>query len=253
MVPEKSQVSIRPEDFVDALPMPIDANFLWKESRFNLFDYVNRAGDVVATTTAARITFANEATGEEMVQQYSVSDPKRFIPSEDGKTLVPMVPGANSLNKSSNFFVLMKHLEQSGGGELLGADISLLDGLVTHNIGVPEPVRSGLVRAEPAEGVRRARTLAVPDKVIKMPGGKKAAKKAGVTAPPDAGVLSTTLGMLTEMVATEGEASKKGLASKAFREKQPAVAKFVYEGLTEAVLAENGYTVDANDVITAIA
>ena len=175
------RASLRASDFVDALPMPIDGNFTWKESRFAFFDYVKKTGEKVATTTAARIIFASEG-GEEYTQHYSVGDPSRVTPSEDGKSLV-LVGDGSALNKSSNFFILMKALEDAGlPDDFLGDDISVLDGMITHNIGVPEPKRAGLetTTAREASG-RGPRTLAVPDEVIKMPG--KGGKAAGNCCP----------------------------------------------------------------------
>src|SRR3990170_8564334 len=97
-------VSIRPSNFVEGGAVPVDKNLLWKECRFNLFDYTRKSGEVVATTVAAKITYVDD-DGTEYDQQYSVGDPERFMPSKDGKTLIATVEGS-SLSKSSNFYIL---------------------------------------------------------------------------------------------------------------------------------------------------
>ena len=60
--------SLRASDFVDALPIPIDGDFTWKDPGFCLFDYKKKTGEVVATTTAGRVTFVGE-DGTEYIQQ----------------------------------------------------------------------------------------------------------------------------------------------------------------------------------------
>jgi len=248
---KERKASLRVGDFVDALPMPIDANFEWKESRFALFDYTKKDGTVVATTTAARVTFAS-VDGQEFIQHYSVGDPQRVLPASDGKSLVMQGDNTN-LNKSSNFFILLKALEDAGlPEEFLGDDFSVLEGMVTHNIGVPEPKREGL-REAPAEGAaRRVRVLAVPDEVISLPGaakkgGKAVGKKAGV---PTEDLLPEAIAMLSELVTTSGtDVTRKELASAAIKTRRAPIATLAFK-LTDEQLAEAGFVVDGEGVIT---
>lgn len=246
MANEKT-ASLRASDFVDALPMPIDGNFTWKECRFAFFDYVKKTGEKVATTTAARIAFLSEG-GEEQIQHYSVGDPSRVVPSGDGKTLV-LQGGSAALNKSSNFFVLMKALEDAGlPDDFLGDDISVLDGLVTHNIGVPEPKRAGLETTVAREAAGRGpRILAVPDEIISMPGKKgKAAAKAAPAEDlvPEAMVL---VGELLEK--TPDGVDRKTIASAAIKDKKAPIATLAFK-LTDEQFAEYGYVVDDAGNIT---
>lgn len=243
------KASLRASDFVDALPMPIDGNFEWKECRFAFFDYVKKSGEKVATTTAGRVTFGSES-GEEYVQHYSVGDPSRVTPSEDGKTLVLQGDGV-ALNKSSNFFILMKALEDAGlPDDFLGDDFSVLDGMVTHNIGVPEPKRAGLdtQAAREASG-RGPRILAVPDEIVKMPGkGKAAAAKKAAATTED--LVPEAMAMLTELLAESPDGvERKALASHAIKQKRAPVATLAFK-LTDEQLAENGFVVDDKGVIT---
>ncbi len=243
-------VSIRPSEFVEGGAVPVDKNLLWKECRFNLFDYVNKAGEVVATTIAARIKFVDD-DGTEYDQQYSAGDPNRFAPSKDGKTLEPLTP-SESLSKSSNYYVLMNALINAGFPEnKLGDDISVLDGLYTHNIGIPEPKRSGLVR-EPKEGARE-KVISVPDSIIKLPWenkGKGAAKgSAPAAADADAGDAGAdALAMVTEMLAETDKVTRQQVATKAIRGKNQPIAKLVFSPKFAEVLTEAGFTLDGEDI-----
>ena len=240
------KASLRTKDFVDALPMPIDGNFEWKENRFALFNYTKRDGTVVATTTAARVTFAN-ASGEEFVQHYSVGDPARVLPSKDGKSLVLMGDNTN-LNKSSNFFILVKALEDAGlDAEYLSDDFTALDGLVTHNIGVPEPKREGLARAA-SETPGRIRVLAVPDEIISLPGEKRG--KGKKPAPPTEDLVDEATAMIAELTADGASVTKKDIASHAIRAKRAPIATLVWK-LTEEQLAEAGFVVDGDAISAA--
>jgi len=243
------KASLRVGDFVDALPIPIDGNFEWKECRFALFDYTKKTGEVVATTTAARVTYQNKS-GEEFVQHYSVGDPQRVTPSSDGLSLV-LIGDNQNLNKSSNFFVLMKALEDAGLPEdFLGDDFSALEGMVTHNIGVPEPKRAGLARPEPAEGAR-TRILPVPDEIVTMPGGKKSGKAPGKKAESAEGLVAEAMAMLAELTADGKGVTRKDLASHAIKAKRAAVATAAFK-LTDEQLAEGGFVADDDGLINSV-
>jgi len=234
--------SLRASDFVDALPMPIDGNFSWKECRFALFDYTKKSGEKVATTTAARVTYESKG-GEEFVQHYSVGDPARVLPSSDGKSIVMQGDNAN-LNKSSNFFVLMKALEDAGlPDDFLGDDFSVLEGMVTHNIGVPEPTRAGLARPALAEGATvRIRVLPVPDEIVTMPGkkGKGVVKKAAASDD----LVPEAMAMLDKLLEDNPDGvERKAIASAAIKAKKAQIATLAFK-LTDEQLAEYGYLVE---------
>jgi len=252
-------VSIRPSQFVEGGAVPVDRNLLWGPCRFNLFDYTKKDGTVVATTVAAKIHFKDDE-GTEYDQEYSAGDPKRFAPSADGKTLEALTSSEN-LSKSSNYYVLMNALINAGFPEnKLGEDISILDGLYTHNIGIPEPKRSGLVR-ETAEGARE-RVISVPDSIIKLPWenkGKGAGKvapapakaKAAAAAPDeeDAGNAGAdALAMVTEMLAAADKVTRQQVATKAIRSKNQSVAKLVFSPKFAEVLTEAGFSLDGEDI-----
>ena len=246
-------VSIRPSEFVEGGAVPVDKNLLWKECRFNLFDYTTKAGDVVASTIAAKIKYVDDE-GTEYEQQYSAGDPNRFAASADGKTLEPLT-SSESLSKSSNYYVLMNALINAGFPEnKLGDDISVLDGLYTHNIGIPEPKRSGLVR-EPKPGAREP-VISVPDSIIKLPwenkGKAAAAKSKAVVADieeEDAGDAGAdALTMVTKMLSDSDKVTRQQVATKAIRSKNQPVAKLVFSPKFAEVLTEAGFTLDGEDI-----
>ncbi len=246
----EKRASLRTSDFVDALPMPIDGNFNWKEARFALFEYTKKDGTVVATTTAARITYES-GDGQEFVQHYSVGDPTRVMPSADGKGLA--MQGDNvALNKSSNFFVLMKALEDAGLPEdFMDNDITVLETMVTHNIGAAEPKRAGLARQEPEEG-GRIRILPVPDEIVTMPGkGKKlaAGKKPGA---PSEEIIPEAMALVAELLAENPDGiERKEIAAAAIKAKKAQVATMAFK-LTEVQLAEHGYVLnEAGKIVSA--
>jgi len=245
------RVSIRPSEFVEGGAVPVDRNLLWKECRFNLFDYTKKDGTVVATTVAAKIKFVDD-DGAEYEQQYSAGDPNRFAPSADGKTLEALTESVN-LSRSSNYYILMNALINAGFPEnKLGEDISVLDGLYTHNIGLPEPKRSGLVRVT-AEGARE-RVISVPDSIIKLPWENKGkgVAKAKVTAAPaeeDAGdAEADALAMVTEMLVDADEVTRQQVATKAIRSKKQPVAKLVFSPKFAEVLTGAGFLLDGEKI-----
>lgn len=245
-------VSIRPSEFVEGGAVPVDRNLLWKECRFANFDYTKKDGTVVASTISAKIVYQDD-DGTEYTQHYSAGDPERFQPSTDGKTLEALSESAN-LSKSSNYYILMNALINAGFPEnRLGEDISVLDGLYTHNIGLPEPKRSGLVR-EATEGARE-RVISVPDSIIKLPWenkGKAAPAKAKATAAPteeDAGDADAdALAMVTEMLADADKVTRQQVATKAIRSKNQPAAKLVFSPKFAEVLAEAGFTLDGEEI-----
>ncbi len=258
-------VSIRPSDFVEGGAVPVDRNLTWKECRFTLFTYTKKDGTPVATTTAARINYQDD-DGQEFIQHYSAGDPERFVPSEDGKTLVP-AGDAQSLSKSSNFYLLMNALINAGFPEnKLTGDLAVLDGLYTYNIGLPEPKRTGLRREEPAEGARE-RVLSVPSQILRLPWEKgkgkvaaapaKAAGKAATAAiEEDAGggdVSGKVMALVAKSLADGGEVTRQQLATKVFKEfaKDPAkdaVARYIFSAEFQAALVGGGYVVDGEKI-----
>lgn len=253
-------ISIRPSDFVEGGIVPINRNLLWEKCRFILFDYTRKDGTVVATTTSAEISYKDD-DGQESVQQYSVGDPERFQPSPDGKTLVA-TGEAQSLSKSSNFYLLLNALISAGFPEnRLSDDISTLDGLYTYNIGLPEPKRSGLAR-QVVEGEQvREKVISVPSRVLRLPGEKGKGKTVTktTTATPGAGeedsgeLEAKALDFVAGHLDSEGNTTRQKVATAVFKElaKDPdkdGIASIIYKPEFAAVLLANGYAVSGEDI-----
>jgi len=256
-------VSIRPSDFVEGGAVPVDKNLTWKECRFNLFDYTRKSGEIVATTVAARITYVDDDGGE-YVQQYSATDKERFQPNpaDGGKTLIA-VGTAQALSKSSNFYILLNALINAGFPENRipeNGDISVLDGLYTFNIGLPEPKRSGLTRVVAEGETPRERVISVPSQILRLPWEKKGAKgkttaKAAKPAEEEEegdDVTALALAFVAKHL-VDGETTRQKLAVAVFKDlaKDPnkdAIATLMFKPEFQGALLANGYTVEGEKI-----
>ena len=61
-------ISLKPSEFTEGGAVPVDRNLIWKECRFNIFDYTKKDGTIVAQTTSARIKYIDD-DGAESEQQ----------------------------------------------------------------------------------------------------------------------------------------------------------------------------------------
>ncbi len=257
-------VSIRPSEMVEGGAVPVDRNLLWKECRFVLFDYQGKA----PATTAGRITLVDD-DGQESLQHYSAADPARFIPSQDGKTLVA-VGTAQFISKSSNFHVLMNAVVNAGFPENRlpeSGDISVLDGLYAYHIGMPEPKRSGLARPAQADGTAaREKILSIPSKILRLPWEKvKSGTKATTTAAkPTAKVAAAeeesgeditaqAVAFIGKAVEESGSITRQDLAVRVFKDlaKDPnrdAIATLIFSPTIQATLLANGFTVKGETI-----
>lgn len=257
-------ISIRPSEFIEGGAVPVDRNLLWKECRFNIFDYTRKDGTVVATTTAAKIVYEDDE-GNEYTQQYSVAGVDRFLPCKDGKGVYPasmteeqfskLSPDEQAqyrLPKSSNFSVLMNAVINAGFPENRLTDITSLEGLYAHHIGIPEPKRAGLVR-ETTEGARE-KVISVPDTIIRLPWeGKKASPaKSKATAATDeeftSDAESAALAMVTEMLADNDKITRQQVATKAIRAKNQQVAKLVFSPRFNQILEDAGLILEGEEI-----
>lgn len=257
-------LGLKPSEFVEGGIVPQDKNLTIKEARFNLFDYVNKAGEVVATTVALRVKTVDDDGGE-YEQQYSVGAPKDFSPSvdnenpaRDGKYIIS-ITGKEGLGKSSNFYILMNNLVNAGFPEnKLGDDISVLDGLYAYWIAIPEPKRLGLNRPTPAEGARE-RVLSVPSQIHRLPWekkttGKGAAKGAGKAASD--GLVEKAVELVAHLVdaADDNTVNKTAVAQSIFKTHakdagtRDGLMQLVYTAVFDKALVDAGFTVDGQDI-----
>jgi hypothetical protein len=243
-------VSIRPSDFVEGGLKTVDHDLTWKNPHFALFDYTNKEGVKVGETTVAMLVTYITEDGSEQEQAYSAGDPARFQPSKDGKRLEPVVEGTN-LSKSSNYFILMSALINAGFPEnKLSDDVSILDGLVAHHIGLPVKERAGLNQPA-ADPNKRPKVLSVPSAIIKLPWEKKAGKGAGKASGTDA--TAQTVAFIGELVEAEGSVTRQEAAQAVFKKlaKDPnrdAVAAAIYSSGIQAALVAAGFTVKGEEI-----
>ncbi len=255
-------ISIRPSEAVEGGAVPVDRNLTWKECRFNLFDYTKKDGSIVqkqdgsgpATTTALRVTLVDD-DGLEMEQQYSAGDPERFVPSEDGMTLVA-VGSATSLSKSSNLYLLLNALVNAGFPENKipeDGNCGVFEGLYAYHIGMPMPKRSGLAQVAPVEGAR-VPLISVPSEIHTLPwDAKKGARKGTKAATPAAGAEDTdasadAVTLVTKLLEDADAVTRQAVATAAIKGKQKAVAKLVFTDEFEVALMANGMSLDGEDI-----
>lgn len=253
-------ISLKLEAFTEGGAVPVDRNLTWKHPRFELFDYKNRAGEVVASTVALHITLVDD-DGNEYEQMYSVGDPARFQPNPDdgGKTLLPITEGA-AVSKSSNFHLLLSNTVNAGFPQNRlsdDGDVSIFDGLYAHHFGLPEPVRTGLRRE--VDPNARPRVISVPDKIIRLPWDKKGGAKTATAVKAKTGggdgeadVAALAVSFIGKHL-VDGETSRKAVGAAVFRElaKDPnkdAIAAFIFTDDCKVALMEAGYTVDGEKI-----
>ena len=263
------KVSLRPSDAVEGGAVPADKTLVIVGSRFALWDYMGKA----KTTTAAKIDF-KEDDGTEHTHYYSVGDPERFAPSEDGKTLVA-VGTAAALSKSSNFVLFMTALVNAGFPEnKVGEDISSLEGLKAYYIGQKPPTRSGLAQNAPVEGQKvYEKVILVPSVIIKLPWEKADRKNvpAAGKALPKAEAETTTesseesseddvttaaVEFIGKVVKAEGgSTTRQKVAQAVFKDKELAkngtrdgIASAIFAPGTSAALVGAGFTVKGETI-----
>lgn len=227
--------------------------------RWGNFDYVNKAGETVATTFAALITYKKPDGTEETVP-YSAGDPNKWSASEDGKKAINADNPDAQFNQSSNAYILFSNLVSAGFPENRmpdDGDISVLEGLVTYNIGIPEPTRAGLKNAEPRPDGRQ-RILSVPSKIIQLPGDKKSNKAGRATvkkAPAEDVDVSEELGTFVsaQVEKAGGTITRQKLAMAVLKEKagdpnKDAMTKAIYAKDFKDILLANGLELDGENV-----
>lgn len=248
----KGGVSLRPSEMVEGGAVPVDQNLTWERCRFELFSYTGKDGVAKGPPTVAFHASYRNDEGTEYEQYYSVGSPERFQPSKDGKILIP-VTESQALSKSSNFAVLMSNLVSAGFPEdRIGEDISVLDGLYTFNIGIPEPKRVGLERA-PAEGAR-PKILSVPSQIIKLPWEKKAAGKSRAAG---AGDPAEEAAKLVVEIMGDTESISRAKAAARFPGKlagnpnAEAISEALFGDEIEQALAKKGLILDGENIVSA--
>jgi hypothetical protein len=191
-------VSLKPCDAVEGGGLLDDVDVKITESRFAMFDYGGKAQPVPA------IMWKLDAMdgGEPVTQYWSIGKSLDWMPSDDGKELMP-IGRATQLVSSSNGMLLLSSLVNAGLPESkLGADISVLDGMECHVNRVAAPVRKGLANQ------KENQTILVVTKIHKLPWEKDSGKNTSKQQPKGSAksrsaAKSNSSGPDTEAVATE--------------------------------------------------
>lgn len=205
-----------------------------EEAEFVMFDFNGKAP---IPSPTARFKLVGE-DGEGHEQYWSVG--KDFAPSDDGDSLVP-TGTATSINKGSNFGILMSSIVEAGyPANRLTASIGDMVGMVAHFSRVAAPKRS-IVKAPRADGKVYEDTILVVSKIHQLPWEKAAAKGKGtakgkgaaspVSASIDDELVEAVQGILLEK---GGEVTRQQLAAAAFQAlkdnpNRNAMVKRVYE------------------------
>lgn len=146
-----ARVSMKRDNFAAGGVLP-EGDYLVKESNFRNFTYVNKSGATGATTTAYGLGLQSVTkqgnswvpSGDDQNQNWSIGDPGKYMPSEDGNFC--LVAGGGSLPLGSNFFQLYDSMVNAGLPEdqwdKIGA--ALLVGCVVHITHIKAPDRSAL-------------------------------------------------------------------------------------------------------------
>lgn len=204
-----------------------------KECSFVLYDY---NGKVPTPNPALRMLLKDADTGEEYEQYWSIGNSKDWVPSENGKELVP-VGSASSLKTNSNGMVFLTSLVNAGFPEdKIGDNVGVFEGMVAHFIRVAAPKRTGLEKQKRDDGKDFEATILTVDQITKLPWEK--AKAAGAPGGAKAG-------------AGAGAGAKAGTSTTTTATSSPDLAAKAQE-LVMQVLSENPDGITRKDLPTKI-
>lgn len=160
-------VSLKPSDAVAGGGLLDDEDVKIVESKFTMFDYGGKAQPVPALMWKL-----DRMDGTDPISQYwSMGKALDWIPSDDGKELVP-IGRATELIESSNGMLLITSVINAGIPESkLGDDATIFEGMECHVNRIAAPVRKGLNQAE-------GKTILTVTKIHKLPWEKAAATPA---------------------------------------------------------------------------
>lgn len=184
-------ISLKPEDAIQGGLLQ-DVTVEITTARFEQWDYNGK----VQPVPSLHLGMKDTESGEVYDQYWSSGSGKDYVPSEDGKNLIP-TGSQTGLRKSSNCYLLMESVVSSGFPvDKLGNDISVLEGMVAYMVRVPAPEHKGLEKKTREDGKVFEQTVMVVGKIIKLPW--EAAKPAGApgkgagAAKPGAGKSAAT-------------------------------------------------------------
>jgi hypothetical protein len=172
---EVRYASFNPEAFVQGGTLLDDADVIVRNPRITHFTYPGGK----STTTALVLEF-EDAESKKHEQPYSIGQPEKFAPSDDGSKVL-LTGTATAINKSSNFAQFIASLINSGVPVSLFQtdDIKAIDGLRIHVNAVAQKDKSGNV-VKNDKGYDR--TVLLATKLIALPGEKPKSGGAKATA-----------------------------------------------------------------------
>ena len=217
-------VSLSPDDFTEGGGLVDDVDVVFKECRFDLFDY---NGKIAQGVPSLKLSLELE-DGEEAEQYYSMGSANDWMPSEDGKQLIA-VGKAEHIRVTSNGGIFLKSLIDAGfPPEKLDDDISVLDKMEAHMVRVPAPKRPGLKRNKREDGRDFEETILIVSEIKTLPWESKGKAKGKAPAKgktqskskaKDTGsdVDSVATETILAILADEGSITKKELPAKIFQ------------------------------------
>lgn len=240
-------LSTRPSDAIEPGIVPVDCNMEVKDAEFTIWDYQGKGQQ----TVAAKLTLVDDE-GAEYEQYYSVGPPDKFVPSGDGKMVLPATDTVKGISTTCNYMDFQNGLISAGFPEnKLGTDISVIVGLYAHWIGKPQRERKGIPGG--------TMPLPVPDKVLRLPGekgGKTAAapKTAAPAAEASADVIGALVELAKEVVEEQGGTTTfKKLAAEIYSRRaddpnKDAMLEAVFGDELKVELMSGGLTVKGSDI-----
>lgn len=179
-------IGLGPSTFVEGTGLISDVDAAFKEVEFVLWDY---NGKIPEPAPALRALLGVE--GEEVEQYWSAGSAREFVPSDDGKMLLPVGSQAG-LNKNCNAVQLLQSIADAGFEDAehkIEDDISIFEGMIAHVVRVPAPKRPGLAKPARADGRVYEDQVLVVDSIIKLPWESEKGKKAAPKEETEAGPL----------------------------------------------------------------
>lgn len=172
------------------------------KARYAPWDYM---GELDHHVLAVALTIKPDEDDEPFVQYYSAGDLEHFVPSNDGKTSVPLdsetatpeqlegiyalrVGKREQLANSSNWATFVQNLiEAKFPKDRLKAAVSFVEGTYGHFNRIPQKKRSGIVAAPAKEGKTRRNDILVMTEIkgfVKPGAAATPAQGAAPKAPP---------------------------------------------------------------------
>lgn len=174
-------ISLSPETYGESGLLD-DANVSVTEAAFLMWDY---NGTVNPAAPALGIEYTDE-DGKTHSQYYTAGDARYFVPSEDGKMLIP-AGDKTGIQRTCNAALFLSALINAGFpvDKLEDGDISILTGMQCHVKREAQPKRPGIAPRANDNG-RGDATILLVDTILRLPWDKAAVGKGANKTNPAA-------------------------------------------------------------------